>query len=583
MARAKTAASQQQAKTRNRNGCKTCRARKIKCDGKKPACDQCHLRTQQCTWGITLKWETDFTARGLAFGRQGVWKKERHNETTPPSQSVLNGSLSKDPTSWYLLPILQSPHFVNIGVNDLSQTILPEDKVYAGSTAGNSTLLPNSESGDDAGEPGFKLSSIEEHQFEATHAIEGTPTLALTRSPSNFQSLGQCRDTFLVEYFIERFCPLTILSPLSGSPFASIILPHALTASPDAFRSILALSACHRGKTDFTWKKKAMMLKGQILQSLRNRMITEGPLKIAQDPQVLVIMMIMCQYEIIDKCDAQWVVHLRGARDILKIRQHSMLLSSDGPPLDPAVLFAERFFAHQDIMGRTACGVTSSFGSDYWDSSDVVDDTIGCSPHLIQILCAVTELSKIKQADPDISLEDSFIVKAASLENQLDDLVQEVLECCDQTLFTLAELKRLAGVIYLHSVLYDASPATPLIAEQVGKILFSVSKLMEKGTVAGLVWPVFVAAVELDPLEDMIQLPDGTENPVSGRRLVLDALDTMEMLTTANVSKTRAVVSRVWFERELHMSLDQTHLRARQCPNDWEQFIQPFSSHMSLV
>lgn len=77
--------------------------------------------------------------------------------------------------------------------------------------------------------------------------------------------------------------------------------------------------------------------------------------------------MFMCLYEINDNCDCRWVIHLRGSHEI--IRQRRQLSFPSGQSAShPLTSFAERFFAFQDVMGRTACGDVPLFGSDYWEN-----------------------------------------------------------------------------------------------------------------------------------------------------------------------------------------------------------------------
>lgn len=63
----------------------------------------------------------------------------------------------------------------------------------------------------------------------------------------------------------------------------------------------------------------ALQLSDKVLRNLRFRLSTENPHVVALDREILVIMMTLCQYEIINECNKRWVVHLKGARDLIHV------------------------------------------------------------------------------------------------------------------------------------------------------------------------------------------------------------------------------------------------------------------------
>jgi hypothetical protein len=144
----------------------------------------------------------------------------------------------------------------------------------------------------------------------------------------------------------------------------------------------------------------------------------------------------------------------------------------------------------------------------------------------------------------------------------------------------VAEAKRLAAVLYLHCALYEACPTTPLVVEYVRRILRLVSELLEQGSHASVTWPVFVAAVELDPSQDELWA-DSESDAISGRPLVLQALAVMAESTISNVARTRAVIAKVWQARDL--DLVKTPGAAPHRCNDWEWYVAPISTAMSLA
>lgn len=545
-------------KTRARTGCLTCRARKIKCDEGKPKCRNCARRGLVCNNGFQLKWETDYVRHGLAFGRQGIWNKR--GEITQD----LTGEPPLDQIVWHPVPTIGPFYFLNTVVQDF-----PEE----GSIEENVTDIA-----DDA----------------VIISLPSSPTkFSVGQTPSMFPNLSGTAHTALLDYYLQRLTPLTTPAKVVLSPFASHIIPLlAVGGSANVLDSVLALAACHRSRTDPSWSQMAIQLKGNVLNSLRRAMAMATVAELLRDSRILVMMMFMCLYEINGGCDRRWVVHLRGSYEIIRRRRQLTLSSPRQLGYDPLASFTERFFAFQDVMGRTACGDVPLFGSDYWEDLEPqieVDAWMGCSPRLAKIMCRITELCRIKSSQDGRS---AWMQQAAALESDLETLRyvdQTILD--DDQLTKSAELKRLAAELYLHCALYNASPTTPFVVERVRLILHQVSDFLQMGVVAGLSFAVFVSAVELDPLHDEIFLDQETGDSVYGRPLILAALDAMSCSSLSNVLRTRAVIQKVWRMRDLHLEESDEWQKNRSLrdhtdgslPNDWEYFVVPVSANVSLA
>lgn len=411
----------------------------------------------------------------------------------------------------------------------------------------------------------------------------------LTAPVSLFPNLTEPGQGRLFEYYLQQVCPRTTASSKSSSPFASVILPFCMSASPTIFRAIQALGACHWSRFDSNYSAIALRCKSEALRDLRYTLATKGSLTCSTDPEVLVTMMMLCLYEIVDNCDQHWTIHLKGAKELIRLkRQQQGALSRHGVSQDPVSAFAELFFAFQDVMGRTACGEEVLFGNDYWSENDQnIDLWMGCSPELVSILSSITEMSRTRRQLTSISARDSFTLRAASLKHRLEHLVQEIGDDNgnDETLQSAAEMKRLAAVLYLHCALYGASPSTPLVVEYVRNIFRLVSDLLDRGSLVSMTWPVFVAAVELDPFDDELWLNVDSGSAVYGRPLVLRALAAMAESSVSNVARTKAVIAKVWQARDDDMvkgSPTDTSRDPWKC-NDWEWYVAPISTAMSLA
>ncbi|KAJ5363494.1 uncharacterized protein N7496_009207 [Penicillium cataractarum] len=571
MPRRKAADRTGQVKTRSRSGCRECRASRVRCDTKKPACTRCLEKGLPCSTNLVLKWESEFVSRGMAFGRAGVWSKSRTDASPASGSSASSPAFSVDDMrEWCALPAIHPWAFINSGMATFENpdqidlalneqlALVPIRNHDAVSVAGDAL----------ADHSAFGFYSIRNLGGLAT-ALNPGPTPAL----SLFPGISEIGHTELFDYYLRQVCPRTTASSTLSSPFASVILPFSVSASPTLFKAIQSLAACHWARRDPSYSTLGLRLKSETLRDLRRRLSYEGSATCCTDPEVLLVMMMLCLYEILDKCDEHWTIHLKGAKDLIRLRRQRV-----DAVFDPVTTFAEHFFAFQDVMGRTACGEEVLFGSDYWKTDDQhIDLWMGCSPELVAILSSITELSRARRQLQSSNSSSLFSVRAASLEHQLEYLIQEVGEGDDDILASVAEAKRLAALLYLHCALYGASPTTPLVVNYVHQILRLVSDLLERGSMASVMWPVFVAAVELDPSRDELWSgPDG--QPVSGRSVVLQALASMADSTISNIARTRAVIIQAWQAR------DQDLLKPPQMElNDWEKYVAPISTSMSLA
>ena len=469
---------------------------------------------------------------------------------------------------------MESCHFIN----DSSKRIDADDTAIVLRNAGD--VAPDS-----------PFSPLEDYRYH--YLDRRAQQYAMLNPPLGLASLPSLRDPrhgHLISYYCERLCPLTVTSHQRTSPFYSLIMPFCTSASSVVSDALLALSARHLSRTDSTWAITAVKLESRVLRDLRHRLAIAKPSEIWQDHELPVVMMLMCLYEILNRCDQRWVVHLRGARDLIRARRTTSGRNpSQQDSINELTRFAERFFAFQDVIGRTACGETPIFGSDYWDAADEsVDAWLGCSPALVSIVCSVTELGRSKRKDHNSTTSNDFAVQAAALESDLSGLQQMISAGGqDELLLRSAEVKRMASEIYLHCALYGASPCTQFIRDSVRRVLRQISRFLNESVAAGMVWPLFVAAVELDPLEDELWIDEATERPVYGRALVLRVLEHMSTTSIANVTRTRDVICKIWNARDLAMVGDETPISTSPSKplldDDWDRFVAPVSSNISLA
>ncbi|KAI5240116.1 hypothetical protein E4T42_08478 [Aureobasidium subglaciale] len=557
--------AQEPPRKRNRTGCNKCRARKVR---------QCHAKGFECETSIKLKWEQDYTSAGRAFGRAGLWSKNAAEKSTASSPCI---HVNDEEIFWIQTPRISSYSFVNATVGNVEQLTTLDSIAW---------------------EIGSVLDVVRVSDRDDTSSTASLSPWLSTREPvfvphqrmipsalSMLPGLSNPMHSSLLSYYLKKICPITVPGSVNKSPFVNLVLPFSISSSPAVLEALLALAACHRSKNDAAFRSASLRLGDNVLRTLRRRLSAEDPLRVALDPETLVIMMILCQYEIINECDKRWVVHLRGARDLIRIRRNARLSLGTGQSSNELIEFAEKYFAFHDVIGRTACGEEPIFGIDFWTSDgEDTDAWLGCSSGLVSILCEITELSRQHRSRPSLSLLPEFQSQAALLERRLCGLHQRVFDEEDDTLQLSAELKRLAAELYLHCSLNGATPAMPLVVSHVQQILRLISVLLEHEVLAGLSWPLFVAAVELESMADLewVERQDlPHEVPNHARPFVLYALNRLRG-SIANITKTRSVIERVWLLRSQH-DLSEIHPSLTKDQNDWERYVSPLCGGLSLA
>ncbi|PWY81588.1 hypothetical protein BO94DRAFT_567255 [Aspergillus sclerotioniger CBS 115572] len=528
---------------RSQSGCSNCRRSKVKCDEKQPVCTRCLRKDLHCSRNpLTLKWEAEYHARGLAFGRTGVWRK---HSSTKEARRCTAGQTS------LATPSISQWSFLNTDSSTLQHLL---DQGAAGSEV---VLMP----------------ARNVKVFRSTPSIRPAPSV----SPI----VSNLEQGFFFDYYINQICPRTNPSQVSQSPFSSVILPYCISGPPAVIKALMALAACHWAQQDSRYAVHALRLKAQVVADFRRRIASDNQaFLLSPDPEVLVLIMLLCLYEIVDHCDRRWIVHLQGAKDIILLRRQQLPQTTDPNPVSE---FVELFFAFQDVMGRTACAKADLFGSSYWPEDDsTINDWMGCSPSLVSILFATMDLSRNRRNVVSTSEELTFCARASNLQRRLDNLIQRpAVGREDEILCIVAECKKLSCQIYIQCALHGADPSTPSIKATVKKILKGLSSLVAKGGASHAMWPLFVAAVELDPLDDVI-LPDlYTGIDTHGRRVVLQLLTEMAKTSVSSISRTRAVIEGVWERRDFY--LHGTNGGRKSGLNDWEQYVVPGSDALSLV
>ncbi|GLB07371.1 hypothetical protein AtubIFM57258_002703 [Aspergillus tubingensis] len=572
---------------RSQFGCTNCRQNKVKCDEKKPVCTRCWEKDLQCRTIFRLKWESTYRDQGIAFGRSKLNRKPIDQRKGPTSNLGLGSTFPED-TTWLATPTVQPWTFVNTEFSSIRRLYADEQG------CAEPHLLPAVDARTVLGELGprepVSSSSQSPPLSDLSMNIREAMLQNLQSPLSLFPSLDDLGNQVLFDYYVNQICPRTVQSPLSMSPFASVILPYCVSAPPAVLQAIQALAACHWSQSDPRYSELSLRLKARVLNHLRHRLNTPPKDIVTEDPEILVIMMFLCLYDIVDDCNQQWIIHLQGAKDIIRLRRRQQITlkgANQDVQQDAVSSFTELFFAFQDVMGRTACGKAELFGSTYWRDEDMTINTwMGCSPALVSILFSIMDLSRSRRQVISEEGHETFNARAASLINRLKGIKQESqIDGDNQIIQRIAELKRVTSIVYLNCALYGLTPSDSITKTYVRRILKDIVELLALDPSCQVVWPLFVAAVELDPLDFAIMLDPDTGKMTDGRRLVLELLMKMSKSSVSSVTRARVVIEQVWKSRDFCLSKSSrerspasiTHL------NDWEEYVMPVSDALSLA
>lgn len=590
---------------RSHHGCQRCRRHKIRCDEARPRCGACSSARggPECVFAVTLKWEADYAHGGRAFGRAGVWSKgqRRQHASAAAGATGCQGVQSRRQEegvweccggdSW--LPVrVESYSFLNCFMRDFEdeedvESICVEDapsssKGSIASSPAPSTALPHDDS-------------------------------ALTRHLDDpLLSNLQLADPHLVSYYVYRLCPLTVpcADHTTRSPFSALLVPFALSSpSPATLDALLGLAASHRSRSEPAYQPVAIAYYRRTVRAVRALLAAGPAARLVADPEIMALVMLLCQHELIRDGGSSWIVHLRGARDLIHLRkqqqQQQRQQASGSSALErrtghnsweQITAFAERFFAFYDVMGRTACGEEPMFGSEYWSvEDDAVDPWMGCSPRMVNIISAVTELSwTLRRVDPHsgVACRQDVAVQRERLEALLVESHAEESRDSRQegdAMSRCVELKRLTVQLYIQAALTDSTPSTPTVRHRVSHILRLVAQLLALGVRAGLTWPLFMTACQLEPTEELDWTAESGQDdgdwrdvPRFARPFILYALDQLAD-TLSSVARTRLVIEKVWKTREAACVRAAAACPDEEAFNDWACFVAPLCHNISVV
>ncbi|RLV92548.1 hypothetical protein JA1_003095 [Spathaspora sp. JA1] len=583
--------SSQKSKTpRSRFGCEECKAKRIKCDEAKPRCSRCVTKGKSCRYKVILQFREDLELRGKKFGREGVWYKNKKNDSAKTTDLVLR---SKE--SFYgMIRNMQHLQFINTGYEDITR-IFTSPKI---SPSLQSSIIPP----------------------DITHTLKDPNSLS-----------------FALNYYIDFISP--ILNPVGDQSIyynqitageneqRSIVVEKGLDLAAlvkysqnnnSLFYLILSLGSIYLSKLNGVAQKAGWLAKAKYFQDLGLKKI-QGDIDLLQNDvdidntthiyttDLLVALVLLILYEFANDCDRQWTIYLKLCKKLINSEKFVLPYNS----LEYSLLkFCLEFLNYQESIGRTACKDVNSFFLQLEEEEESKTGVVqppdqiklvswmGCDRRLLNIISDITDLSferfrnsisetnyailcndmRKKLDEMNINMMDNVLassrLKDASL--MVQQFGMEVEEFC----FLLScEIKRLATILYLEACLLNKTPEDAQISQLVHQIFRLLEFIVIKNNYkwySTLIWSVFMAASEISSLSaDCEEL----------RYLTLQIFDKLEDNTLGNVGKTRQIVLSIWKRRDLDncdensfgITPDTSKKNRKKglmgWANDWEKYV----------
>ncbi|RBR13040.1 hypothetical protein FVER53590_06641 [Fusarium verticillioides] len=373
-------------------------------------------------------------------------------------------------------------------------------------------------------------------------------------SPFAFEP-GRSVEKALVQYYIEVISRSRVYVDTSRNGFRTSVIPRMFMFQGPLFSAVLAMSAAEWAQNIVPdgrdYRALSMQYKVRALHELQHAL----PDSQGSEGNLLTCVL-LASLEIAHGSCPTWLRHLQGAL---------ALLESFGNNIDPSVAeFALQYFRfryilmettqpiHQDSLHQAMAGLAKAEAT-LPHSRNLVDEQIGCSMDLVDIINEISSLST-----HDIS-RDQLYTTGQDIEQQLEDLS---FQGTDDYLLRSAESFRIAAQIYLRLVCYNTAITHPSILALHESLLSCLSDIIVEGQTRRSfpMWPLFLAGCACSSDEQ--------------RKVVLDHFMLMDSKwPISNISAVWNALRLIWHTRDL---------QASSTNQDWREIIHKFGWKLSL-
>lgn len=396
-----------------------------------------------------------------------------------------------------------------------------------------------------------RVTNVNNYAFDAF--IEGRLGLESQRPPPSQLIIPlslSLVEELVFTYFVREMCPVCVCFPSKSTgvnPYLDVIVPLAVE-SPIVLNTVLAVSARQLallGQRQYTGVGRSYMdiVTRQLPKLLRDCVRSEG-----NWDEALGVILMMCFAEISQRCDQRWLMHLDGAKEIVR----SIAVSS------PMLQFFLNYFLTHEVMGETAwCKdeVSDMYEITIKNNLDIaIDVVMGCLPYLVSLVGRILSLGKCYESlGDDETTQKDILLQRDCIEMELDSLVQVLrVEETDQatsgSIETIAEIKRLTAVVYLFAridvethlrCLCELFEQRYKTTQDITTRIFYLCESIPTNSMS-LLWTMFVVGLTSAASDHQ-------------RTIILDRFAGMQRARElASVKMARRVVERVWRHKDLH-------------------------------
>ncbi|PGH13367.1 hypothetical protein AJ80_06361 [Polytolypa hystricis UAMH7299] len=554
--------------SKSRNGCVTCKAKRLKCDETKPTCQQCHRRNVTCGgYKKDFKWrsfeESSFANKHASKGLKVVTSRSPVASpiTVPKQLCPKLGSPESARHDWMennvrerqcltpasdgdvLFPIC-SPHPRKLSFMATSGT--------DGSWDNRSSLVLTPESS--LGWRSPALSSAACTNIEEAEEFIQSPVTSTGRWNIEFSSLllsevprgpnfGPGSPEMLIMRFVGQTCGiLSVKDGRSENPWRTLIWPLA-KESLALYHAICSLAAFHCAKENPLLRVQGVDHANQSFRLLRRGLST------MRTDAALATTLALVFVESWDRHVSTGIRHVRGAKALLSrasVEQQHVRRHNE----HECLRFLYNTWVYTDVIARLVSLDDSGLDNIAFPPiSDTniheIDPLMGCATTLFPLISRVANLVqkvRVRQAKENSI---AIISEASELKTQIENWEApkyfkppEDPTSHIQDSFQTAQAYRWATLLYLHQAVPEIpSESSAELAKRVLQFLATVP-LSSRTTIVHI-YPLLVASCEAESEEYRIWVQERWA-----------AMQTRLMI--GNIDRCLEVIKEVWERRDAH-------------------------------
>ncbi|KIM92612.1 hypothetical protein OIDMADRAFT_36483 [Oidiodendron maius Zn] len=508
-------------RTKTYSGCWTCRARGVKCDTTRPACNRCLKSKRACEgYGVRLSWDQeDLSTPNPAKGRLLFLESDRRHPTFSDKEldsaidSLDSGEIDcpgcqAGPFFAFRLPSSASSDKNETSYNDDSNTSSP---IAYDEFAQNLC---------DEIEIDEVLASTPKELNYATHEDHAHIQQQLLPLLRPFLVSSTAEERRLFHYWVTSASGIMISTGHPDNPYQKIVIPLAMAAAAPSghigfntalLHSIYALTSFNLAQIHHTSEAHLTAMRHQEISLRHLRCSISGDLS-GHKTAFLATIIILSATEAISGQFSEWRIHVGAGREWLRSMGHAWIRTEDEVVLYQLFQLLEALGnTHQrradkyrelelepldDSEGiRTSRSVASSVA--HQDGTNYLQRLFGVTKPILDIILEINWRSTLACPGTPAELralaQRMLLINPIALHFSCPTEVSERLARQHACAFYMA-----CNIYYERQILRRASKNLQHLVEQGLYHLEAINILEAEMNVAGLSWPVYVIACEAD-------------------------------------------------------------------------------------